>query len=103
ADVAERSGILARQVGQTVIGVVENMTGELFGSGGGDEVARRLGVPVLARIPVSVPLRAGGDAGRPIVLGDPSDPAAAAIAGLAEALDRRPRGLSGRKLPVSPG
>ena len=43
AEVAERSGLVARQTGQTVIGVVENMTGELFGSGGGDDLAARLG------------------------------------------------------------
>ena len=68
AEVAERSGLVARQTGQTVIGVVENMTGELFGTGGGDDLAARLGVPVLARIPLSVPLRAGGDTGAPVVL-----------------------------------
>ncbi|WP_309713681.1 P-loop NTPase, partial [Pseudolysinimonas sp.] len=86
ADVAERSGLVARQTGQTVIGVVENMTGELFGSGGGDAVAARLEVPVLARIPLSVPLREGGDVGAPVVLADPSDPAAAAILTLADTL-----------------
>ena len=42
AEVAERSGLVARQTGQTVIGVVENMAGELFGSGGGDDLAARL-------------------------------------------------------------
>jgi ATP-binding protein involved in chromosome partitioning len=102
ADVAERSGLVARQTGQTVIGVVENMTGELFGSGGGDAVADRLGVPVLARIPLSVPLREGGDAGAPVVLASPSDPAAAAILALADTLAARGRDLTSRKLPLSP-
>ncbi len=110
AEVAERSGIVARQTGQTVIGVVENMAGlaqpdgsvlELFGSGGGDELARRLDVPVLARIPLSIALREGGDRGAPIVLTDPSDPAAEAIVALAEHLATRERGLSGRSLPFS--
>ena len=67
AEVAERSGLVARQTGQTVIGVVENMAGlaargsvlELFGSGGGADLAARLStpelpVPVLATIPLSV-------------------------------------------------
>ena len=67
ADVAERSGLLARQTGQTVIGVVENMTGGVFGSGGGDEVARRLDVPVLARVPLTAAVPAAGDAGAPVV------------------------------------
>jgi ATP-binding protein involved in chromosome partitioning len=90
AEVAERSGIVARQTGQTVIGVVENMVGELFGSGGGDLVAERLGVPVLARVPISVPLREAGDAG--LVVGDD------AISELADALLSMGRGLAGRKL-----
>jgi ATP-binding protein involved in chromosome partitioning len=102
ADVAERSGLVARQTGQTVIGVVENMTGELFGSGGGDAVAGRLEVPVLARIPLSVPLREGGDAGAPVVLANPSDPAAAAILTLADTLATRGRDLTSRKLPLAP-
>ncbi|MBN9606443.1 MAG: Mrp/NBP35 family ATP-binding protein [Actinomycetales bacterium] len=110
ADVAERSGLLARQTGQTVLGVVENMAGlaqpdgsvlDLFGSGGGDAVAERLGVPVLARIPLSVALREGGDAGEPAVLTSPEDPASAALAELAARLASRGRGLAGRKLPVS--
>jgi ATP-binding protein involved in chromosome partitioning len=100
--VAERSGLVARQTGQSVIGVVENMTGELFGTGGGDDLAARLAVPVLARIPLSVPLRAGGDAGEPVVLSHPEDPAATSIAALSEYLATRTRGLAGRSLPVHP-
>ncbi|CAN5435620.1 Mrp/NBP35 family ATP-binding protein [soil metagenome] len=113
AEVAERSGIVARQTGQTVIGIVENMAGlpqpdgsvlELFGSGGGDELAIRLDVPVLARIPLSIALREGGDRGTPIVLSDPADPAAEAITLLAARLATRERGLSGRPLPfTTPG
>ncbi|MEQ1737910.1 MAG: Mrp/NBP35 family ATP-binding protein [Rhodoglobus sp.] len=107
AEVAERSGLVARQTGQTVIGVVENMAGELFGTGGGDDLAARLSVdghsvPVLAQIPLSVPLRVGGDTGAPIVLSHPDDPAATAIAALSEYLATRQRGLAGRSLPVHP-
>ncbi len=110
ADVAERSAVVARQTGQTVIGVVENMAGlaqpdgsvlELFGSGGGDETAARLGVPLLARVPLSVGLREGGDAGIPIVT-DESDAAGAAIRELASAIARRGRGLAGKPLGVTP-
>src|SRR5690606_41693037 len=70
ADVAERSGVVARKTGQKVIGVVENMAGlvqpdgsilDLFGTGGGEATATRLEVRLLASIPLSVPLRAGGD------------------------------------------
>ncbi|WP_111719386.1 Mrp/NBP35 family ATP-binding protein [Homoserinimonas sp. OAct 916] len=110
ADVAERSGLVARQTGQEVYGVIENMSGltqpdgtilELFGSGGGDDVARRLGVPLVARVPLSMGLREGGDSGLPIVLSDPSDPASAVISQLADELAGRGRGLAGRSLNVS--
>jgi ATP-binding protein involved in chromosome partitioning len=116
ADVAERSGTVARQTGQHVIGVIENMAGlaqpdgtilDVFGSGGGAEVARRLSagqdapVPLLASIPLSVALRAGGDAGVPIVLDDPDDPAAQAIREVAARLATRGRSLAGRRLGVT--
>lgn len=115
ADVAERSGALARQSGQRIIGVIENMSGlpqadgsvlDLFGSGGGAEVARRLSasgetVPLLASLPISVALRAGGDDGIPVVVGDPTDPAAQAIDELAHTLAARPRGLTGKRLPIA--
>ncbi len=109
ADVAERSAIVARQTGQTVTGVVENMAGlpqadgsilELFGTGGGDAVSARLGAPLLGSIPLSIALREGGDAGLPVVLSHPDDPAAAAILSLAETLATQGRGLAGRRLGV---
>ncbi|WP_425556931.1 Mrp/NBP35 family ATP-binding protein [Frondihabitans cladoniiphilus] len=118
ADVAERSGLVARQTGQKLLGVVENMAGlaqpdgsvlQLFGEGGGAETARRLSagqdeaVPLLASVPLSMGLREGGDSGTPIVLSDPGDPAARVIDDLAAALMVRPRGLAGRKLGLSVG
>jgi ATP-binding protein involved in chromosome partitioning len=118
ADVAERSGIVARQTGQRVIGVVENMAGlvqqdgtvlALFGEGGGAEVAKRLSavagvpeVPLLASVPISVALRAGGDTGTPLVLSDPLDPASTAIRTVADRLVATGRGLAGRKLGLAP-
>ncbi|THG36270.1 Mrp/NBP35 family ATP-binding protein [Glaciibacter flavus] len=116
ADVAERSAILARQSGQRVYGVIENMAGlpqpdgtviDLFGTGGGAEVARRVStpdapVPLLAQVPLSVALRAGGDVGEPVVLADPDDAASRAIRSVAERLSTRARDLAGRPLPVSP-
>lgn len=95
ADVAERSGLVARKTGQRVVGVVENMAGlpqpdgtvlELFGTGGGADAAARLDVPLLASIPLSLALREGGDAGEPVVLAHPEDPAASAILALADLL-----------------
>lgn len=101
ADVAVRSATVARQTGQTVIGVVETMAGDVFGSGGGAAAAERLGVPLLASVPLTVPLREGGDAGVPVVAGVPEDPAAVALDALAATLSARERGLAGRPLPFS--
>jgi len=112
AEVAERSAMVARQTGQKVIGVIENMAGlpqsdgtvlDIFGSGGGADAAARLSTPeepvtVLASVPISIALREGGDAGSPIVLSRPDDPAARAIGTLAGQLAVRSRGLAGRKL-----
>jgi ATP-binding protein involved in chromosome partitioning len=116
ADIAERSGIVARQTGQRVYGVVENMAGlvqadgsvlELFGSGGGAEVARRLStegetVPLLASVPLSVALRTAADEGEPIVVRWPDEPASQAIGAIADRLAARGRDLAGRRLGVTP-
>lgn len=115
AEVAWRSGALARKTGQRVVGVIETMSpfassdGEvvaLFGEGGGRAVAARLseeGAPVtlLAEVPVSQPLRESGDAGTPLLRKAPSSPAGRALQQAADALLAQPRGLSGRRLPVS--
>ncbi|KQZ84601.1 sodium:proton antiporter [Microbacterium sp. Root166] len=114
SDVAVRSGLVARQTGQRVIGVIENMaamtlpdgtTFELFGSGGGAAVAEALSgpdaaVPLLASVPLSPTLRADADAGIPAVLAHPQDPAAIAIERAAAAIMSEPRGLAGRSLPL---
>lgn len=114
SDVAIRSGLVARQTGQRVIGVVENMGAftlpdgtviDLFGSGGGAAVAAALSetqhVPLLASIPLSPALRTGGDEGVPIVLSDSTDAAATAIRALARTLAGQGRGLAGRSLPMT--
>jgi len=117
AEVAERAGAIALQTHQHVVGVVENMSWlelpdgsrmDVFGSGGGAQVAERLGraigtdVPLLGQIPMDVSLREGGDAGTPVVLSRPDSPAAVALRGVARQLARRARGLSGRSLGLSP-
>ena len=117
ADVAERAGAIATQTGQTVAGVIENMSFlempdggrmDLFGTGGGEVLAERLSastgtdVPLLGQIPLDILLREGGDSGNPIVLGGPDTPAAAALSDIAGKLAARPRGLAGMKLDVQP-
>lgn len=113
ADVAVRSGLVARQTGQRVVGVVENMgaltlpdgtTVDVFGAGGGQRVAAELSagdeVALLGSVPLSPALRSDADAGVPVVLAHPDDPAALAIIAVADELIRGGRGLSGRPLPV---
>ncbi len=94
--VAVRAAAMAEKVDLQVIGVVENMswfTGddgkryELFGSGGGEELATELGVPLLARIPLVPELREGGDVGQPIVAADPDGEVARVFRDLAERID----------------
>jgi len=116
ADVAVRSALVARQTGQRVTGVIENMAGlpqpdgtvlDLFGSGGGSLVAERLSdeehgtVPLLGSVPLSPRFRIGGDTGEPAVLEAPDDPAAAAVIAIAARLVEGGRGLAGRPLGLS--
>jgi ATP-binding protein involved in chromosome partitioning len=94
--VAQRAGLMAQKVNLEVKGIIENMswfTGddgkryELFGAGGGDALAERLGAPLLGQVPLVTELREGGDAGRPIVLTDPDGEAATAFAAIAERVE----------------
>lgn len=117
SEVAQRAGIISHQTHQHVVGVVENMSWleapdgtrmEIFGSGGGEEVARVLTaglgypVPVLAQVPLEKRLREAGDAGVPVVMAAPESGAAQALAGVADHLATRARGLAGRSLGINP-
>jgi ATP-binding protein involved in chromosome partitioning len=85
-EVAARAALMARKTNMRLLGVVENMSGETFGSGGGDRLAAELGIPLLGRIPLDPRLRESGDAGDPLVESDPGAEPAQAIASLAEAI-----------------
>ena len=117
AEVAQRTGVLSTQTRQNVVGVIENMAWmdmpdgskfELFGSGGGTEIAHQLTldlgyeVPVLAQIPIDVELREGSDQGSPVTLANPDSPSAIALRSVADKLAARSRGLSGRQLGIAP-
>ena len=115
AEVAERAGRIAHQMKQPVLGVIENMSdtscskcGEVisvFGSGGGEETAKRLSeligadVPLLAKVPFDAQLREGGDAGNPAVLTNET-----VLNSFNQILDKiiiRPKSLVGVRLGVS--
>jgi ATP-binding protein involved in chromosome partitioning len=83
--VAALSAAMAAKVNMTVKAVIENMswfTGddgkryEIFGEGGGQELAESLGVPLLGKLPLLPELREGGDDGIPIVVAEPDSEAA---------------------------
>ncbi|GMA38853.1 Mrp/NBP35 family ATP-binding protein [Mobilicoccus caccae] len=117
AEVAERAGSIATQTHQRIVGVIENMSWlelpdgtrqELFGSGGGQQVAESLGrivgteIPLLGQIPIDISLREGSDSGAPVVQSNPDGPAGVALRGIAKGLATRARGLAGRKLGITP-
>jgi ATP-binding protein involved in chromosome partitioning len=90
--VAQRSAYAARKLKLSVRGVIENMSWfrgddgkryEIFGSGGGELLARDLGIALLGQIPLETPLREGGDAGVPLVVSHPESEAALAFGELA--------------------
>jgi len=93
--VAARVADMARRSHMPVVGVVENMSGftteegrhyDLFGSGGGSELADQLGVPLLGQIPLDPNVVNGGDEGRPVVTSDPDGPAGREIRSVADRL-----------------
>ena len=86
--VARRAAEMAGKVDLEIAGIVENMSGfttpsgerfQIFGEGGGQELADELDVPLLGKVPLTMPLREQADAGVPLVITDPDDPAAQAI------------------------
>jgi ATP-binding protein involved in chromosome partitioning len=102
-EVASRAAVMAQKTNMRLIGTIENMTGDVFGRGGGAALAEELGVPLLAEIPLDPRLREHGDLGTPLVTADPSSPTSRAIVELAEAIDgtRREEGVGIVKpLPV---
>jgi ATP-binding protein involved in chromosome partitioning len=94
---ARRGLAMFQQMGVPVFGVVENMSWftppdlperkyPIFGSGGGQHLADETGVPLLAQIPIELPVQEGGDSGRPVTLSQPHSLAAAAFKHLARTL-----------------
>ncbi len=102
-EVAARAALMAQKTNMRLLGVVENMSGEAFGSGGGERLAQELGVPLLGTVPLDPALREAGDAGEPLVESDPESDSAQAIAAIAEAVaaTKREQGVGiVKSLPV---
>jgi ATP-binding protein involved in chromosome partitioning len=107
--VAVLAGRFAEQNHLKLTGVIENMSyficpgceerHLIFGSGGGEELARELGTTLLGQIPIDLRLREGADAGKPLVVSDPDAPASQELLKIAAALPPT-RGLAGKRLPL---
>lgn len=116
ADIAARTAAVGLQTGQRILGVIENMSWlenadgsrtELFGSGGGETVAKQLSelaqtaVPLLGQIAMSQALREGSDNGNPVVFSKPEDPAAEAILRIAALIGQDKLVRAGRSLKLN--
>ena len=99
-EVASRAAQMARHTGMTLLGVVENMTSEVFGSGGGERLSTELGVKLLGSVPLDARIRAAADAGTPLVVSDPGSEPAQAIIELARTIDRTRSAGFTRTLPL---
>ena len=86
-DVASRAAAMAQKTNMRLLGVIENMSGDVFGAGGGEDLAAELGIPLLGTIPLDPVLREHGDAGVPIVAAEPDAESARAILAIAETID----------------
>jgi ATP-binding protein involved in chromosome partitioning len=103
-DVAARAAVMAQKTNMRLIGVLENMSGEVFGRGGGAELAHELGIELLGEIPLDGRLREQADRGVPLVLADPDAEVSRMIIDAAESIvgKRREAGVGtvGKALPL---
>lgn len=109
--VALRAGKATEQTGMKVAGVIENMAGftdpvsgqthEIFGSGGGEELAEALDTEMLGSIPIDPRMVDASDAGTPMVISQPDAPASVALTEIATQLAAQAHSVVGRSLPLT--
>lgn len=110
--VAALSAAMAAKVNLPVKGIIENMSWfsgddgkryEIFGAGGGEELAADLGIPLLGKLPLVPALREGGDEGRPITAVDPESEAAQCFQEIARkiAVDLKPKKIFSPSLRIN--
>lgn len=112
AGVASRVGDLARDARMPIVGVIENMSElvcdhcagrtPIFGTGGGADLAEKLGTRLLGQIPLDAEIRVAGDDGAPVVAARPASPSAQDLTRVARVLSVPTRSLVGRDLGLSP-
>jgi ATP-binding protein involved in chromosome partitioning len=103
-DVAARAAVMAQKTNMRLIGVLENMSGDVFGHGGGSELAYELGVELLGSVALDARLREQADRGIPLVIADPDADASRTIIDVAESIAGKRRetgvGTVGKALPL---
>jgi ATP-binding protein involved in chromosome partitioning len=103
-DVAARAAVMAQKTNMRLIGVLENMSGDVFGHGGGSELAYELGVELLGSVALDARLREQADRGIPLVIADPDADASRTIIDVAELIAGKRReagvGTVGKALPL---
>ena len=85
-NVATKAIFMFNKLNCPVLGIIENMSGEIFGSGGAKKVAEKLGFPFLGEIPLATELRLTSDEGKPIVVSNPNSPLSQAFLQVAKNL-----------------
>ncbi len=80
---ARRGATAFKRLEVPILGVIENMSGDVFGTGGGWKAAEAIGAEFLGRVPLDPEVRKGGDAGQPMVVAHPDSPTAQAFRSLA--------------------
>lgn len=86
---AIRAAAMFEQLKVPALGVIENMSGEYFGSGGGERFAAERGIPFFGRVPLAADVREGGDYGRPVAIHDSGSEAGRAFRQISEAVAAR--------------
>jgi len=88
-DDARRGLAMFEKLNVPIVGVIENMAGDLFGEGGGETLAQERDVNFLGRVPLVANVREGGDSGHPVVADDPDSPAGQVFQALAQSVEAR--------------
>lgn len=110
-NVAQKAIAMFKKLNAPILGVIENMSyylcphcgkrDDIFGTGGAKQIAQRLEIPFLGEIPLATPIRIASDAGKPVVLTDPTSSSAKAFIEAAERLAAQVsiRGMQGELSP----
>ena len=99
---ARRACAMFEKLEVPLLGVIENMSGEIYGSGGGENLAMEWEIPFLGRVPLQATVREGGDLGNPVAIHDPDSPAGLAFHELAQTLAARVSVVAMSKADIIP-